>query len=35
MTTITTVGYGDFSPTNWLSRLYICYVFVHGIFLRV
>jgi len=30
-TTITTVGYGDFSPKHWLSRLFLCYVFVHGI----
>ena len=29
--TITTVGYGDFSPTNWLSRIFLTYVFVHGI----
>jgi voltage-gated potassium channel len=31
MTTITTVGYGDFSPTNMLSRIFLVYVFIHGI----
>ena len=28
LTTITTVGYGDFSPTHWLSRCFVCYIFI-------
>jgi hypothetical protein len=31
MTTITTVGYGDFSPTHALSRMFVVYVIVHGV----
>jgi len=31
MTTISTVGYGDFSPTTTISRFLMCYVFVAGI----